>query len=156
MKGRKPKPTNLLLLEKGKLYDQQRDRAENEPKPKPIKPKCPKHLSPEAKKEWHHHAKILDKCEIFTIANAPLLELLAVNVSTYKGCLEKTQKMGILIKSPNGFPVYNPYWTAQNKCEDQIKKCLSELGLSSIGMAKIGNLIVKSKKEKNEFEEMLD
>ncbi len=156
MKGRKLKPKNLLLIEKGKVYGEQKERIENEPKPKEIKPKCPKYLTHEQKKEWKRYAKILDACELLNIANAPLLELLAVNSDNYKKCLLKVNEQGLIIYSEKGFPGYNPFWSAQNKCEDQIKKCLSDLGLSSIGMAKIGSLIVKSKKEKNEFEEMLD
>ena len=61
-----------------------------------------------------------------------------------------------LIKSPNDFPIYNPYWTAMNKIEDKIHKCLSEMGLSSTGLARIGSLMTGAAKKKSEMEELID
>lgn len=146
------KPTALLELEKGKLYDEQRDRGELEPKPsKEIKPKCPKAYSKEERKEWKYFAGILKNYGLFTIANSPMLDLLAKNSAQYKECAEKVSKSGIIIKGPQGQPMYNPYWNAVNKLEDKIMRILVDLGLSSTSLARIGSLMLKKKKEKEEF-----
>jgi len=146
------KPTSLLKIEKGKLYDQQRERAELEPKPvKEIRPRCPKRFSKEERREWKYFAAILKNYGLFTIANAPLIELLATNTVQYKDCSAKVAEKGIIIKGPKGGPMYNPFWNACNKLEDKIMRCLADLGLSSTGLARIGQLMVKAKKQKEEF-----
>lgn len=63
MRGRRPKPTNLKVLEgnPGK-----RPLNQNEPKPVPIAPKCPNWLSKEAKKEWRRIAPQLEKLGLLT------------------------------------------------------------------------------------------
>lgn len=63
MRGRKPKPTNLKLLEgnPGK-----RPLNQNEPKPAPIAPKCPSFLSKSAKAEWRRIAPQLERLGLLT------------------------------------------------------------------------------------------
>jgi P27 family predicted phage terminase small subunit len=151
------KPTALLEIEKGKLYGDQRDRAELEPKArKELKPRCPQRLSREERKEWKYFASILRNYGLFTIANAAHLELLACSMAQYKDCAGKVSKTGIVIKGINDVPTFNPYWNAVNKLEDKICRCLAELGLSSTGLAKMGSLMLRHKKQKTEMEELLD
>ena len=63
MKGRKPKPTNLKVLEGN---PGQRPLNENEPKPKPVAPKPPSWLRKEAKKEWKRVAPQLEQLGLLT------------------------------------------------------------------------------------------
>lgn len=155
--SRPPKANEIIQLEKGKLYGKQAARVENTPKDsKKLRPKCPKRLSRDEKKEWRHYARILDNYGMLTAANQTILDLLAVSTVQYKDCLEKVRETGLLIKSPNGFPVYNPYWNVMNKTEDKIMKCLKELGLSSSGLANIGALMTRSSQKKSKMEELLD
>lgn len=157
MKGRNPTPTKLLELKKGKLYSDQRDRAELEPKPiKELKPKCPGRFSKDEKKEWRYFKKILENYNLFTIANAPILEMLAADMVQYKECAEKVGSTGMIIKGKAGDAKYNPYWSAMNIIQTKIIKGLQELGLSSSGLARIGSLALKAKKQKSELERMMD
>lgn len=151
------KPKEVLQLEKGKLYGEQRDRAELEPRPKrDLKPRCPQRLSREERREWKYFAGILKNYGLFTLANAPHLELIALSMAQYKDCAGKVAKTGIVIKGMNDVPMFNPYWNAVNKLEDKICRCLAELGLSSTGLARVGSLMLKHKKQKTEMEELLD
>jgi len=157
MPGRKPKPSNLLILEKGVLYGDQKERAENEPAAGlNMVPRCPRRFSKEEKREWRFFVSILKNYGLLTTANATLLELLATNMAQYKECTAKVAQTGMIIKSPQDFPIYNPYWTAANKLEEKIQKCLSELGLSSSALARIGALVIRGKKQKSEMENLLD
>lgn len=157
MVGRKPLPEELHRLEKPEIYGEVAARIQNTPKPKKeMKPRCPQRLTKKQRKEWRFYASILKNYGLFTVANAPLLELLAVNTDQYKECLDMVQTNGILIKSPNDYPIYNPYWTAMNKLEGKIIKILSELGLSSTGLAKIGSYVSNSQRRKSEMEELID
>lgn len=151
------KPSSVLKLEKGKLYDEQRDRDKLEPKAKEeIKPRCPKRFSKEERKEWRYFKKILENYGLFTIANAPHMEMLATAMKQYKDCSSRVAETGLIIKGPKGNPMYNPYWNACNKLEDKIHRCLDALGLSSVGLAKIGSLRLKAQKQKSEMEGLLD
>jgi P27 family predicted phage terminase small subunit len=63
MAGRKPKPTNLKILQgnPGK-----RKIPENEPKPAKTMPKCPPHLDKIAKKEWRRFSTVLERLGLIT------------------------------------------------------------------------------------------
>ncbi|HFH7680582.1 TPA: phage terminase small subunit P27 family, partial [Streptococcus agalactiae] len=63
VRGRKPKPTNLKILEgnSGK-----RPLPINEVKPKQKAPRCPQWLEDDAKKEWKRMGKILEQMGILT------------------------------------------------------------------------------------------
>lgn len=150
---RNPKPTAVLKLEKGKLYDQQRDRDELEPKPiKEITPKCPRRFSKEERKRWREIAKILKNYGLFTVANQTKMELLATAWTQYIEASEKlAENPPIFIEGPQGGLMYNPYFNAQHKLGALVDKYSDSLGLSSISLAKIGSLALKAKKDKNGF-----
>lgn len=157
MSGRPPLPNEYHRLTKPKLYGNQAKRADLTPKgKKPLKPRCPRHLTKEERKEWRGYAKFLQNYGLFTVANQTILDLLAVSTVQYKECLDKVRATGLLIKSPNGFPVYNPYWNVMNKAEDKMLRCLKELGMSSTGLAGIGALMSRAKRPQTKLEELLD
>jgi P27 family predicted phage terminase small subunit len=148
-----PKPINLLILEKGKLYDKQRERQQIEPKPqKETKPRCPARFNKEERRAWKDIAAVLKNYGLFTAANAMQLELLATAWSQYIDCCQKmAETKSIIIKGPDGGAMYNPYFNAQHKLGQIVDRYSQNLGLSSIAMAKIGSLMVKKKREKEEF-----
>lgn len=150
------KPESVLLLEKGVLYDQQRDRVANTPRAeKSLVPKCPNILSPAQRKEWKFFAKILRNYGLFNVANAKYLESLAIYSAVNAEMLDGMQKTGIIVMSSKKVPVYSPYFHGFNKSFDQMQKCLSELGLSSCGLASLGSLLAKAKKKEG-IEEFMD
>jgi P27 family predicted phage terminase small subunit len=162
-KGRKPKPKALLELEKGKLYSDQRDRAELEPTPKKeIRPRCPRRFSKAERKAWKELAAMLDNYGLLQAANAIQLELLATAWAQYVEVSEKlAQNPQIVVavkdrdKETKAW-MYNPYFNAQHKLGQLVDRYSQNLGLSSIQMAKIGSLMVKARREKSEMEELLD
>ncbi len=152
--GRNPTPTKLLELEKGKLYDVQRDRGKLEPKPeKEIKPRCPKRFSKQERKAWKDIAAVLKNYDgLFTVANAIQLELLS---SAWAQYVEASARLAaspeIIVPGPDGGKMYNPWFNAQHKLGGLVDRYSQNLGLSSMQLAKIGSLLLKKKKEKNEF-----
>lgn len=151
--GRQAEPTALLEFRKGKLYDKQRDRAELEPKPRrELKPRCPQRFSKEERKAWKDIAAVLKNYGLFTVANAMQLELLATAWVQYLECCRKmVETKSIIIKGALGQPMYNPHFNAQHKLGQIIDKYSQNLGLSSSALARIGSLMLKKKKEKDEF-----
>ena len=152
-----PTPTKLLELTKGKLYSDQRDRAELEPKPKrELTPWCPSTFTKEQRTLWRFYKRILNNYGLFNLAAGPVLEKLCVAEDQYRQCAETVATTGIIIKGALGQPVQNPYWQVMSAQEKKILSYLQELGLSTTGLAKMGALMLKAKKEKNELETLLD
>lgn len=151
-------PHEILKLTKGKLYGDQRDRDELTPKPKKeLRPKCPKRFDKAEKKEWRYLKKILENYNLFTVANGPIMEMLAANMVQYRKCAKKVTEQGLLVEDSNGSTKYNLNWQVMIKLQAQITKELQELGLSSTGLAKIGALALKAKKlKKDGMEDLLD
>ena len=151
--GRNPEPTALLEFEKGKLYSDQRDRADLEPKPeKELKPRCPQRFTKEERKAWRGVATVLKNYGLFTAANAIQLELLATAWAQYVEASRKlAENPAIIVKGPDGGWMYNPWFNAQHKTGTLVDRYSQNLGLSSMQLAKIGSLMLKKKKEKDEF-----
>jgi len=157
MKGRKPLPNEVHELEKGKLYGDVAARVEMTPKArKNRRPRCPQRLTKAQRKVWHYYADILKDYGMFTLANGPILEFLAINTVFFYECYDDVRENGILIKTDNGNWIYNQAFNAMNKIEGKILKYLSELGLSSTGLARIGSLMTGAAKKKSEMEELID
>ena len=154
---RKPKPTKLLELEKGKLYDDQRARAELEPVAEhdgvPI---CPKRFNKEEIKAWNELTHILKNYGLLTSANSFLMEMFSKKWVQYVSICNEIDSinMGRNI-TRNDFKVER-LEKKQKRHEEIILKYLSELSLSSAGLAKIGSFILNSKKRKSEMEELID
>lgn len=151
--ARNPKPTAQLALEKGVLYSDQRDRAELEPQSrKEMIPRCPARFSKDEKKAWKDIGAVLKNYGLFTAANSIQLELLSTTWAQYLDmCQKMIEKPGIIVKGPDGGFMYNPFFNAQHKLGALVDRYSQNLGLSSIALAKIGGLMLKSKKEKDEF-----
>lgn len=157
MAGRPPKNFKLHLLEKGKtgIYGDLKNREDAEPEQKSDEtPQCPREFSKREKEIWHKYAHILEEYSLFNLANGPILELLTKNLRDREKCLDIVKKEGICVDSYRG-RVYNAYWMAKNRCEENILKHLNLLGLSSLGLARLGCLSSK-KKKKSEMEGLLD
>jgi len=149
---RPTKPLAVLKLEKGKLYSDQRERDRLEPKPKrELKPRCPQRFSKEERKAWKDISAVLRNYGLFTAANAIQLELLATAWAQYVETCRMMAGDNRIIMKHGGKPIYNPYFLAQHKLGQLIEKYCQNLGLSSMAMARIGTLLVKRKKEKDEF-----
>jgi P27 family predicted phage terminase small subunit len=157
MPGRPPKSSKIHILEKEKVYGDLKDRIAAEPEQTDpnLEPECPASFCAEEKEIWEKCSDILIQYDLFNIANSIILELLVKNIYYYNVCVVDLRDMGMCITN-NGKDVINPFWTMKNKCEDNIMKYLNLLGLSSMGLAKLGCLSVKSKREKSEMEKLLD
>jgi P27 family predicted phage terminase small subunit len=157
MGGRRPKPTALLELQKGKLYSDQRDRAELEPHPEfELLPLCPARFTKEEKAAWKYHADVLKNYGLLSVANAAELELLAAAWAQYVAISSKIRTSTLAAKIMLNDQKVERLFKKQHQLADRIDKYLQNLGLSSSAMAKMGSLMLKAKKKRNEMEDLLD
>lgn len=115
-------------------------------------PSCPRHLWPEAKKEWRRiSAELLEYGLISNLDRAALAlycqawarwvwseEQLkrAMDLAELKRAEAEARGEvwaggdGLQVPTPNGAFTYSPYWVAANKAADQVDKFLASFGLS--------------------------
>lgn len=125
MRGRKPKPTKLKLVEgnPGK-----RPINKREPQPKGP-PRMPRVLSPAARKQWRKIAGKLSAFGVATNVDEEALALLCEAWARWIDAEEHLRKFGVVVKSPkSGFPMPSPYLAICNTAMKQIKDLLVEFG----------------------------
>ncbi len=147
--ARPRKPTVLKVLEgnPGK-----RPLPQNEPKPKSIAPKCPTHLDKIAKKEWRRVVKELEPLGLVTQIDMAALAAYCQAYSRWVQAEDMIRKHGMLVKSPNGYPMQSPYLAIANKAVEQMKAFMSEFGMTPASRTRIE---VKSSAEKEDSLEAL-
>lgn len=160
-RGPKTKPTALKVLEgnPGK-----RPLPENEPKPRPIPPKCPTWLNSDAKKMWKRLAPELERMGLLTIVDGEAFSAACQSYGVWVECEKFFKK-----KDPETGKPYTRTYTYINKfgAENQIERpevkigqkaiaefraFCSEFGLSPASRARIS---VKPAEEEDPLESLL-
>jgi len=155
MRGRKPKPTNLKVLEGN---PGQRPLNKNEPKPRRQRPTCPRWLSLEAKREWKRIVPELDRLGLLTVLDKAMLVCYCEAYAEYKDAKEKVATMGKVypIRDELGNIKYlqqNPYVSIANKAFQQIKAACAEFGLSPSAR---GRIQIPGQQDEDEMESLLN
>ncbi|AML51729.1 phage terminase small subunit P27 family [Falsihalocynthiibacter arcticus] len=127
MRGRKPKPTALKLIQgnPGK-----RSINKSEPKPPATMPTCPSHLSPTAKAEWKRLARVLNDIGLLTIADRTVFAAYCQSYGRWVEAERKLQDSPTLLKMPSGYIQTSPWLTISNKQSELMLKYMAELGLT--------------------------
>ena len=99
--GRPPTPTSLRLLQGN---PQHRPINDQEPKPKPIAPRCPSWLSPVAKRHWRDLAPELERIGVLTTIDVGAFAGLCESWAQYREASEFLHKHGAVYKTPKGGP----------------------------------------------------
>ncbi len=130
------KPSRLRLIQ-GK--DSRRKINKEEPKPdaKVKVPRAPSHMTPNAKKFWRKIARELHKPGLLTNVDVTALEMLCESYATWRDAVDKIDEFGVLVKTPNGYPVQGPYLQIANKAQQQMLRLLAEFGLTPASRTRI-------------------
>jgi len=101
-------------------------------------PRCPKHLAPEARKEWRRIVKDLAALGLLTRIDRAAL---AAYCDAYGRWLEASlglQKHGMLVKGRMaGEPVRSPYLAIINQSLEQLKSFLIEFGMTPSSRSRV-------------------
>lgn len=126
-RGRKPKPTaqKKLAGNPGK-----RALPENEPVPPIGLPEPPAHLDDVAKAEYFRVGRMLEAMKLVTPLDGAMLAIYAQNYSRWVDAENNVRELGFMVKSPNGFPVQNPYLAVANRAMREMRGVLVEFGMS--------------------------
>lgn len=127
MRGRKPKPTALKLIEgnPGK-----RPIRGAEPRPPNSQPTCPAHLSPTAKAEWKRLAQALNGIGLLTQVDRAALAAYCQAYGRWVEAERKLSQTPVILKMPSGYIQQSPWLTISNKQLDLMARFMTELGLT--------------------------
>jgi len=144
------KPTQLKILQ----GTARKDRLKNEPKPRPIRPKCPRWLPPEGKRKWKQLAPKLEKLGLLTEVDGEKLAAMCLHWSILLEAAKDVKERGILIPSAreDGALVKNPSLQILRDNSAAFCKIAGEFGLDPVNR---GRIDVKVEQEKDPLEQLL-
>ena len=125
--GRKPKPTKMKVVQG--TFRKARANPE-EPKPKNQLPPCPDYLKGRAREEYFRIGRKLERIGVLTEMDDIALIGLCQSWAEYLEATEQASKTGMLVKSPSGYPIFNPYVTLANQALKWVKSFLTEFGMT--------------------------
>src|SRR5262245_20007818 len=135
MKGRKPKPKAIHLLQGNRSHLTKKELLErDEPEPPRGIPDPPTHLGSIAKKAWPEFAAKLDEMGVLTYADAWALEQLAEEYAEILQLRKEIKKNGCLSTRTNKFgekyKYINPACLALSDAEKRFRAMMAEFGLT--------------------------
>ena len=135
MRGRKPRPTVLKLIEgnPGK-----RPLNHREPAPPATIPECPEFLNTKARAEWERTSQVLAQMGMLTEADRSALAAYCVAYSRWVEAEGQVARFGTIVKSPEkGFPMKSPYLTVADQALETMRKLMVEFGLTPSSRSRI-------------------
>ena len=133
-RGRKPKPTELKILEGNPGKKPLNDK---EPKPEKRAPKCPSWLEPEAKKEWKRMSKVLESMGVLTQVDMTAFAGYCQAYARWKEAEEFLSKHGTIFKTPSGYIQQVPQVSIAQTYLKVMKDFCSEFGLTPAARSRI-------------------
>lgn len=132
--GRRPKPTQLKVLEGNPGKRQLNDR---EPKPEKKAPRCPAWLEPEAKKEWRRLAKKMERIGILTEIDMAAFAGYCQAYARWKEAEEFVTQHGMIVKTPSGYWQQVPQVSIAQTYLKTMNRLAAEFGLTPASRSRI-------------------
>lgn len=146
------KPTAIKELEgnPGK-----RPLPENEPQPEKLTavPKPPSFLDPLAKRHWKVLGQQLLDCGLLTHIDLDAFSACCNCYALWVKAQTEIKKTGLLVKTPNGFPMPSPYIKIAGDALDRMMRYLKEFGMTPAARSRVQVDI--EKEEEDELERLL-
>jgi P27 family predicted phage terminase small subunit len=134
MKGAKPKATVLKLITGNPGH---RPLNAREAKPRVVIPDPPDMLTEEALKEWKRVTVLLADVGLIVKLDRAVIAGYCMAWARWVECEKMLVTTGLIVKAPNGYPMYSPYLSASNKALDQVRQFSEQIGLSGSSRSRI-------------------
>jgi P27 family predicted phage terminase small subunit len=134
MRGRKPKPTALRILEGNR---EKRPISQDEPQPDVGLPPAPDDLKGEALEEWNSRGPRLVALGVLTELDIPAFYAYCDAWGRYQEAKAQIAKLGEVVRSPSGYPIPNPYRAIANRAVKQCKEFWLEFGMTPSSRTRI-------------------
>jgi P27 family predicted phage terminase small subunit len=135
MRGRKPKPTILKVLDGNPGKRPLNDREPQPPGGIPVRPDW---LDAEAQAEWGRVTGELQMSGLLTVADRAALAAYCTAWSRWVEAEAMVKKYGTIVKSPaQGFPMKSPYLSIAEQALETMRKLMVEFGLTPSSRSRI-------------------
>ena len=150
-RGRRPLPANVHMLRGNPSKKPLADLVDRL-QPEVEIPGCPKHLLPEARKEWKRMGPELERYGLISKLDRAAFALYCQAWARWVWAEEQLQRHhaaalekmaealakgqtwdggdGYTLATPNGHMTYSPHWVISNKAQQQVKDYLAKFGMS--------------------------
>ena len=146
MRGRKPLPTSLKLLN---MSHNVRKDSRGEPRPEGDLHLPPEDLTDKQKVLWEHAIEHAPRGMLRRL-DAQLLAIWVIAADMHHEAMLQVQKFGMVVKSPKqGIPVQSPYLPIINRQAEIMLRAASELGFSPTSRSRI--TLTDAGKKENRF-----
>lgn len=129
-RGPPKKPTKILEARGSWLLTKRK----KEPQPDKSNADCPEWVSEHARPHWPKIQPTLERMDVWTSADIPMLGLLVDSLAKYIEDRDQVNREGSTYKTKAGFRL-NPAVNARNASFDRLFKCLCQFGLSPASRA---------------------
>jgi P27 family predicted phage terminase small subunit len=136
MRGRKPTASVVKLITGNPGH---RPLNEREAKPRVVVPDPPEMVTgdPEALAEWNRVTVLLEAVGLIVKLDRAIIAGYCMAWSRWIECEKMLKTTGLIVKAPNGYPMYSPYLSASNKALDQVRQFTEQIGLSGSSRSRI-------------------
>ena len=134
MRGRKPKPTFLKLVQ-GNPGKRKLNAAE--PVAPPAIPVPPTWLSEAARLEWERSAPLLKDAGLLSNLDRNAFATYCQTYARLMEAEEQLRKFGLIVKSPTGHVRQSPFLAVVNKCVAQMALLGAEFGLTPSSRSRV-------------------
>lgn len=157
-RGPKPLPANVHLL-RGNPSKKTAAELFDALQPEVEIPGCPRHLMPEARKEWRRITPELERYGLMSKLDRSALSLYCQAWARWVWAEEQLQRNqalaaekmfeavargetytggdGYTVPTPNGHMTYSPHWVIANKAMEQVHKYLASFGLDPASRGRV-------------------
>lgn len=138
-RGPKPLPANVHLL-KGNPSKLPADKLRDQLQPETEVPKCPPHLSAEAKREWK---RITVELERYGLVSQMDRSALAVYCQAYGRWVNAEKRIkalgedGLVDETPNGYKQIGVWLQISNRAVEQMHRFLAEFGMTPSSRSRV-------------------
>jgi P27 family predicted phage terminase small subunit len=165
-RGPKPLPSNVHLLRGNPSKKPVADLVDGF-QPEVEVPGCPRHLLPEARKEWRRITPELERYGLISKLDRSALSLYCQAWARWVWAEEQLQRAqasaaqamadaeaaglkyeggdGLTVQTPNGHMTYSPHWVISNKAMEQVNKYLASFGLDPASRSKVAPSSVRQR-----------
>jgi P27 family predicted phage terminase small subunit len=148
-----PYPRTPTALKKLRGNPGKRPLPKNEPKPRLAIPDPPKELPAKAKKEWRRIAVKLHQYGLLSEIDGAALGLYCDAYARWVQAQDELRKNGLMVPTKTGGPKLNPWLIILNKSYEQMRRMLTEFGMTPASRSKVS--VAKNPEDVDPMEEVL-
>jgi len=126
-RGPKPTPRNLRLV---KGIDRKDRINTDEPEVEVTIPDPPDHLTEEEADKFREMGAKLARMRVMSDADVDALALYCVAFLRMVEADKRIRETGMMIKSPKGYPIQNPFLAISNRARKDCQSILAEFGMT--------------------------